>query len=236
VVLKPSGKFSGFDKQVHAFLGEMHDKDKAWFDANEDRFNQLCRKPSAKFSKVIGRELERLAPEHYSIGGENGICEYGTRPEYAKPDKLPYMPLLHFEFRPDYRWSNSRLHFVISAGGIGFGGGISQFDAQGQRNRFRDAVMSERILDELIEALEVAKRSGCYLENLNFRYIPKIYETNERNEKLIKLKGLIVRSRTEADYEYLYSDQCVEKVVERFRSLLPLQKWILENVCRSVAA
>lgn len=226
--------FKGFPEKLPEFLEQLRSNNKRdWFEANRKRFEALCVDPCLSFIETVSGRMSEFDPPHKSVARTNGSLRRIHRDTRFSKDKTPYHAFLHLIF-----WTGSHpnrspgLHLVFSPGGFGIGAGYWQFDAE-ELTRYRAAVQDEKKLDHLLDAIALAKKAGCHLEAPALKRIPKDVSANERNGKLLRQKGIVVRNRNEAYPDGFFDERCEAVLLTRLSNLLSMQKWLVDNVCPS---
>jgi uncharacterized protein (TIGR02453 family) len=227
-------KFDGFSRQMPGFLSDLKlNNEKPWFEANKARFEALCVEPCLGFIDAMAERVAQFDPPHHAEAKTNGSLRRIYRDTRFSKDKTPYHTFLHMIF-----WTGSHpmrspgLHVVLSPGGFGIGAGHWGFDAK-QLARYRKAIGNVSGVAALDAAIDKAKKTGCHLEQPALKRIPKDLDPEKFTgsaESHIRQKGLVVRNRNEDYDEAMFDGRCVEHVVKRIGHLLPLQKWLVQNV------
>ncbi len=224
--------FKGFPEELPKFLEELRNNNRRdWFEANRERFEALCVDPCLSFIDAVSGSISAFDPPHICIARSNGSLRRIHRDTRFSKDKTPFHAFLHLIF-----WTGSHanrspgLHLVFSSGGFGIGAGYWQFGAE-ELSRYRAAVQNEKCLDELRDAIALAKGAGCHLEAPVLKRVPKGLNANERNGYLLRQKGIVVRSRNEDYPGGFFDERCTDTVLERLGKLLALEKWLVEKVC-----
>jgi len=226
--------FAGFSRQMPEFLSELkRNNEKPWFEANRERLDALCVEPSLAFIKAMAGRVEAFDPPHRAEAKTNGSLRRIYRDTRFSKDKTPYHTFLHLIF-----WAGSHpmrspgLHVVLSPGGFGIGAGHWGFDPK-QLARYRNAIGVATQVTALDKAIAKAKDAGCHLERPALKRVPKGFDPDRYTgtaESHIRQKGLVVRNRNEDYDEAMFDRRCCDTIEKRMRHLLPLEKWLVENV------
>ncbi len=223
--------FDGFPKEMPQFLHELKaNNEKAWFDENRADFVRLCVDPCFSFIRSVGEEMGSFDPPHKADARTNGSLRRIFRDTRFSADKTPYHAYLHLIFWCGEHANRSPgLHLVFSAGGLGIGAGQWAF-ATDELSRYRMAVCDEARLASLKAALIAAKTANCHLESPSLKKPPKGFTASEDNQMFLRQNGIVVRNRNEDYPDGFFDDRGRTMLLERLAKLLPLQKWLMENV------
>ena len=222
--------FSGFPRTMPAFFAELPVSARAeqGIGASElTAYRTVFENPANQFIEQFRPVFGALRPAHHSTSGACGSilapfrCACGGNTlEYT----APYGHVVFWT--GTYPRVSPTLHMVFSAGGLGVGAGIQQFD-ETQSKVYRSALRDGRKADALLGALEKAEAAGCFIESRS-RFFTHSYAGGGLDPgKLADLEGLTVRSRGEEYTDVIFDDRCGSWLVDRLAPLLPLQAWLV---------
>lgn len=90
-----------FSKEVFGFLRELEqNNEKAWWDANKDRYVEVIREPALEFITDFGEVLNKISP-HFLADSRTvgGSLMRPYRDLRFSPDKTPYKTNIGIQFR-----------------------------------------------------------------------------------------------------------------------------------------
>lgn len=225
----PHANFPGFDRELPSFLSKLRDEAKGLTGAfDSERYQALCLQPCLAFIKAIGPKLAEADPPHQAEA-EIGRSLRNFQ-DNAEPRSSSHRSFLHLAF-----WAGSKpmrsptLHLILSAGGMGIGGGQWAFDPNELAN-YQAALNLPEAVADLVRAIETAKLGGCHLERPTLRQLPEGISLSGQARQLAHHTGLVVRNRNEGYPAEFFTRACIDLVAERLNTLLPLQKWIMGHV------
>ena len=225
----PHSNFPGFDRELPAFLSKLRDEGNGGTEAFDgERYQTLCLEPCLAFIKALGPKLTAAYPPHQAVA-EAGKSLRNFR-DNAEPQSSSHRSFLHLAF-----WAGSEpmrsptLHLILSAGGMGIGGGKWAFDPYELAN-YQAALNDPKAVEDLVRAIETAKLGGCHLERPTLRQLPGGISVSGQARQLAHHTGLVVRNRNEGYHPDFFTPACIDLVAERLNTLLPLQQWIMGHV------
>lgn len=94
---------SYFTPKLFAYLKDLKaNNEKAWFDANRDRYESLLVEPAIQFILDFGPELEKISPHFRADPRRNGGSLFRIYNDRRfKPDAPPYRTHVGIQFRHD---------------------------------------------------------------------------------------------------------------------------------------
>ena len=129
------------------------------------------------------------------------------------------------------RPGGSALYLQLSAEGLYLGGGVWHA-ATDQVQRLRAAVADERTGAALVSVLDGL--SGWEVVGERYKRLPKPFAPDHPRADLLHHKSLAV-GRAYEPAEWLHGPECVERVAEAWRAVVPLDEWLDAHVGRSRA-
>lgn len=188
-----TGEFNGFPDGFGDFLRELGGADKAWFDANRSRYQDLVVEPTRAFVTALGRRLaEDLGPGIQAVPKANGsIAPINNDLRFAK-DRSPYKDhlLLRFWEGPS-RKTAPTLYVRIGADDVGFATGAAIPSVE----RWRALIDDEATGAELASALAALGRGrDLDIAGRDLKRVPRPFdETHPRADLLRHKQGLQAR-------------------------------------------
>lgn len=224
--------FPGFPHELPGFLHELKlNNEKAWFEANRERFEALAVRPALNFIEAVAGTVGGFDPPHHAVAKMNGSLRRIHRDVRFSKDKSPYNSWLHLVFwAGDHPNRSPSIHVVVSPGGFGIGCGQWALEPA-QLKRYREAVMDPKRCASLEKALDAARECGCHLEAPALKRPPKGFENAQGSAaQYILQKGIVARNRNEDFPDGFFDRRCVDTVLARMKMLVPLEKWLMDNL------
>lgn len=94
-------RFNGFPKQTPIFLEELaRNNERAWFEANKARYEDLVREPALAFIEEIAPRLERISYHFTALAKRSGgsLMRVYRDTRFSR-DKTPYKTNIGIQFR-----------------------------------------------------------------------------------------------------------------------------------------
>lgn len=227
--MDPIASFQGFAPALPDILSGLRNGE-AMNDGQDgkSRYDLICVEPCLAFIKAIAPRLSTFDPAHLAVA-ELGQS-FRNRQENAVSTSSSHLSYLHLVFwAGEAALVSPTLHLVLSAGGMGIGAGQWQFNAN-QLQRYQKALRNAVAVEELVEAIAVAKKGGCHLEKPQLKTSDIDGLLGVQARQLALHTGLVVRNRNEEYPTAFFSAECIDMITHRFGMLLPLQKWLMKNV------
>lgn len=224
-----SFEFPGFELTLPEFLAQLREiASEDWLEQHKEQYDSQCIQPCLNFIRAMAAKVAGFDPPHIAVPVPGGSLR--NRKVDVANTSGSHTSFLHLVFwAGDEALISPSLHIILSSGGLGFGAGQWQFD-EAQLTRYHKALGNELAVTELVHAIENAKQGGCHLEKPQLKIVPNELSLSGHARQLSLHTGLVVRNRNE-DYDpQMFTPSCVEWVCERLQHLVPLQKWLMQNV------
>jgi uncharacterized protein (TIGR02453 family) len=220
---------TGFPPDTLGFLADLgRHNDRAWFEANRDRYQAGYVVPATAFVEAVGPGLQELVPGIRAEPRILGSIFRINRDTRFSQDKRPYKDHLDFWFwEGDRKAAVSGLFLRIAPGGVIVGAGAHGF-ARDQLARYRAAVAAEAsgaVLADLIESLEAA---GYEVGDETYKRTPAGFPAVGEREHLLRHSALHAAAALPA--EVATSDDLVPRLLDRWRDLAPVHRWLVAHV------
>ena len=228
----PSTTFSGFPEDALRFLHELsRNNDKAWFDANKQRYQESIIAHVPAFVTTLGERLQEGISSGITYdartNGAGSMMRIYRDVRFSK-DKTPYKTNIAFLFweGPRKKAANPSFGFQFGTVGAGLYGGVFGFDKE-LLARYRAAVVDDRLGAALEDALTAVTAAGDYtIEGEQYARVPRGFDPDHPRADLLKYKGLHV-SAPQFDVELVTTPQLVDLCYERCKAMAPLQQWLV---------
>jgi uncharacterized protein (DUF2461 family) len=224
-----SSEFSGFEPTLPEFLAQLRENaSENWLEQHQAQYDSQCTQPCLNFVRAMTAKVAAFDPPHIAVPVLGGSLR--NRKADVVNTSGSHASFLHLVFwAGDEALISPSLHLILSSGGLGFGAGQWQFN-QAQLMRYHKALCNEFAVTELVHAIENAKQGGCHLEKPQLKIIPSELSLSGHAKQLSLHTGLVVRNRNEDYHPQMFMPSCVDWVCERLQHLVPLQKWLMQNV------
>jgi len=221
--------FTGFSDDTIRFLGELTlHNEKAWFDRNRLRYEEVWVEPAKRFVEALGPKLQRLAPGIRFEPRINGSLMRINRDVRFSKNKEPYKTHLDLWFweGPDKTWQRSGFYFRLTPKALLLGTGVHLFEPP-LLARYRKAVAADKSGAELMKAIGAVGKKGIELGGEHYKRVPKGFPPDHPRARWLKHDGLYAGFEGKVPKE-LKSPRFVDYCVERFRATLPVHQWLVK--------
>jgi uncharacterized protein (TIGR02453 family) len=209
--------FEGFGTGIVRFYEELAaNNTRDWWQANKQRYELEVRAP-------LEHLLEDLRPEF----GEAKVFRPNRDTRFAR-DKSPYKTNAAAVIGQAHEGVGT-YYLSVSAEGIMVGGG-AYMPASDQLARLREAIDDDKAGPEL-EAIvaDIRRKDGEIGAHDELKTAPRGYPADHPRIELLRFKGIIGWWDHEPG-PWLHSTAARDTVAERWRSLGPLNRWLVTNV------
>ena len=223
--------FAGFPRDLPAFLTELAaNNSKGWFDANRARYEASYRDPARAFVEAMEAALSALGPGFNADPRPHGSILRINRDIRFSKDKTPYNAYLRLLFwqGPGKPRESTGLFFGLAPGELFVGGGIYGFGPE-QLKRYRAALANPAKARALEQAIARVDTKGHTLGEPHLKRVPKEIDPDHPQANLFLYKGLYAGVHMGVE-DWLFTPACVERVMEGFAAVRPLQAWLAETV------
>jgi uncharacterized protein (TIGR02453 family) len=209
--------FEGFGTGLVPFYEELAaNNTRDWWLANKPRYERDVRAP-------LEHLLEDLRPEF----GEAKVFRPNRDTRFAK-DKSPYKTAAAAVIGAAHEGVGT-LYLSVLADGLMVGGG-AYMPASGQLARLRAAIANDETGPELEQIVaDIRRKDGEIGAHDQLKTAPRGYPTDHPRIELLRLKG-IIGWWDHAPGPWLHTVEARDTVADRWRSLGPLNAWLVANV------
>jgi len=222
--------FAGFSEEVLNFLKDLKaHNDKAWFDANRQRFDELVIAPSLELVASLSGPLSRLTPALSAVPKVNGSIRRIHRDTRFSKDKTPYHTHVHLVFwAGDHPNRSPGVHVVLADDHFGFGAGHWAFDDTALQ-RYRAQVMSDGGT-AVAAAIEAVRPLGVALDQPALARVPAGFDAEAPGADWLRHKGLVVKAGRRPYPPELFGPDAVDHIASLCAGLAPLNRYLVESV------
>ncbi len=219
-----------FTNKTFDFLKELEaNNDKAWFEANRDRYEAYWKTAAFDFIACVSDRMARLEPSLQAVPKLNGSLRRIHRDVRFSKDKSPYNPRLHLVF-----WTNGHpnrspgVHFVLSSDGVGYGAGMWGIEPKALKN-YRTRIVDKSDGARLLTALDSAASIGCRMGEPDLARLPNGFNAEGQIAELLRHKSFVARTHDkQAPRSRIVGKDAANWVIETTEALLPLIRWLNE--------
>jgi uncharacterized protein (TIGR02453 family) len=225
-------EFRGFSrKTVDFFRNLKRHNDRAWFEAHRDIYESEVMAPSRAFITAMGARLRTIAPKIAAIPKVNKSIFRINRDTRFSLDPTPYKTNLGLYFWEGTggRMEGAGFYFHLEPPDLMVGGGMYMFSDR-QILRFRKAAVDKKLGKELAAVVkDLAAIPGFELGGKHYKRIPAGFDASHPNAPLLLHNGLYAGYEEPIPPEF-YTPAIVEYSFEKFRTTLPLHRWLVKAV------
>lgn len=215
---------TGFPPDTLAFLEDLRaHNDKAWFDANRDRYDAAYVAPAKAFVEEVGATLDAVVPGIRAEPKVLGSIFRINRDTRFSKDKRPYKDHLDLWFSEgDRKSAPSGLFFRVSPDGVIVGAGSHGFTRE-QLPRYRD-----RADAGLLAIVEEIEGSGYRIGGETYARVPRGHDADAPVSRLLRHSAL--HAFVELPAGTSTSPALSRDAVEHWRLLAPLHRWLVDGL------
>jgi uncharacterized protein (TIGR02453 family) len=219
--------FAGFPAAGLKFLKQLPARDKAWFQANRETYDETIVGPSKAFVEILGENLrESISSSIIAEPKANGsIAPINNDVRFSK-DKSAYKDHLLFRFWEGADKKTSPTLFVrISATEIGFASGVA-FTQIDHWRRVIDHDSSGNALAKSIERFQ--KRRPVDVAGQDLKKVPAPYPADYPRGALLRHKMFQIRWAEVLPKE-ISSPTFVDLCLSRLDELADIHHWLVKH-------
>jgi len=206
--------FSGFaDEAFEFYAGLERDNSKAYWTAHKKTYEEHVRDPMRAL-------LAELEPEF----GDGKVFRPNRDIRFS-PDKSPYKTYQGAIAGPA---AGIGFYVQVDAAGLMVGGGFHAHSST-QVDRYRAAVDADSTGDELATIVTALEESGFQIEGERLKTRPRGVAADHPRVELLRHKSLMELKAYGAP-DWVATPAALDEVRASWRSLVPLNAWIVANV------
>ena len=213
--------FAGMPDEGLAFLEDLEERNtKEFFDANKQVFREQVLAPFAALLEAASARLRRSVPGL----GQPKVFRIYRDLRFSK-DKTPYKTSMAGRVtHPASGGIEASYYVSVGPAGMYAGGGRYHWDRP-ELERLRAAVADPGTGEELARILRRATRTGMesWLDPL--RRMPRPYPADHPRAELLRARSLTLGRRHERG-PWLLGEELLDRLVEDWRALVPLNRWL----------
>lgn len=214
------GAFDGFPPEAFRFyaeLGREGNNDRAWFDANRERYERGVRLPLEEL-------LDRVSAEF----GRDGKVFRPNRDVRFSKDKRPYKA--HAGAVINHRDGTDAPVYYLQVDAEGMLAAAGYYElSRDQLERFRRAVDDGRTGGVLVRAVRQIRDAGLEVGGSELKRAPRGFDPAHPRIELLRHKRLTVSRRWPID-PWMHTPEAYERVAQVWRASLPIVRWLQRHV------
>jgi uncharacterized protein (TIGR02453 family) len=218
-----------FTPELFDFLFDLDvDNDKAWFDANRDRYEQHVRQPMLRFIAGAADPLKRVSPHLVADPRPNGGSLFRIhRNRRFHPDAPPYKTNAGAQFRHERARDAHApmLYLHLEPGNCFMGAGIWRPDGP-TLTAIRTAIVEKR--GAWTKVRKAVEASALTLGGESLKTAPRGFERDDPHIEDLRRKSFV--ARRSFDEDRATSDGFLDWYIDQAASVRPL----LAFLCRAV--
>lgn len=223
--------FTGFPKECVTFFRDLaaHNS-REWFEAHKDDYARFVKAPAAAFVVALGERLRKVAPGVHAEPAVNKSIFKINRDIRFSADKSPYKTHLGI-----WLWDGggprmecSGFYFHLEPPRIMVGVGLHMF-TKAALTEFRQAVVDAKAGPALARAAASLGKAGYELGGEHYKRTPAGFDPGHKNARFLLHNGLYAGDEKPIPRQF-YTPRFIDYCFARYRAMLPLHKWLKENV------
>ena len=222
-------EFNGFPREFFSFFENLKkNNSKEWFEKNRQDYDKYVLHPSREYVIEMGKKLRQIAPEINAIPQINkSLFKINKDVRFSK-DKSPYKTYMGIWLWEGNRkrMESSGFYLHVENKILFIGVGIKMFPAR-VLERYRQAVVDNKLGVELKKAVKKVSDQGYLVNGKHYKKVPRGYQADHSNAEFLLYNGLTARVETKVP-DAFFSDAIVDYAYSHYRNMLPLHRWLIK--------
>jgi uncharacterized protein (TIGR02453 family) len=220
-----------FPKRTATYLNRLsRNNNRNWFEANRDLYNSDFLEPCIQFVVEMGDKLLDLDPDIVAIPKiDKSIFRLHRDIRFSK-DKTPYKTNagLYFWNGKLKKMDASGFYFHLEPKLFGIGLGIYMFPPH-LLKKYRNVVSDPSSVKELHKIVRSLEKKGYSIGGKKYKKTPKGYDPNILYPGYLLYDGIYAWYEG-SDLKEISNGKAVNRIFKIFKDMLPLHKWLTENL------
>lgn len=224
-------QFDGFKEEALPFLDEIEqNNNKAWFEANRYRWEDLILAPNKAYVEEMGEHLIALAPFIKAQPKAGGSLFKIYRDTRFSHDKTPIKTKIGIMFWQGvlHRMKSPCFYMQYKSHEVFLGTGIRVFKEELLKN-YREYIKIEKNAQALHEIIEDLRQKGVGIPEPHYKRIPVGFDKDDKYAYLAKYNGMFV-FKTFKPNKTFHSKKIINFNFKFYDSTLELFNWLDEFV------
>ena len=224
-----SNGFNGFSPKFFKFFRELSkNNNRAWFNANKDRYKQEVVQPISEFIEALAPKLEKVSKHYVADPRPNGGSMFRIyRDVRFSKDKRPYKENAGVHLRhargKDAHAPGFYIH--LSPREVFYGGGI-WYPPSPHLKKIREAIRDDGAAWKRVANNKKIKERCGGIRGDGLVRPPKGFDADEPSIEDIKRKSFF--AMTSAPAKSIQSEDFVDEVYESMKTAKPLMKFVCD--------
>jgi len=224
--------FKRFSDKTFQFFKDLENNNtREWFEDNRSVFEEHVMNPAQEFVMEMGERLKSLCPKIVAIPKTDKSIFRIYRDVRFSKDKTPYKTHLGIFLweGPRKKLGNPGFYLQLDKSQILIAGGLYQLPSELVKP-YRDAVSDFKKGSEVAKILKkITKNSSYKLGGSHYKRVPRGYDPENPNAELLLHNGLYLYHEGAVPKE-VYSSDFLDYALGVFKDIMPLHKWIRDNI------
>jgi uncharacterized protein (TIGR02453 family) len=220
-----------FPAETAAFLTDLaQNNERAWFEANRDRYEVGYVEPGRAFVEEMGPRLQAISPNVHAEPRINGSISRINRDTRFSADKTPYKDHLDLWFwHGDKRgWDQPGFYLRVTADKLFLGSGMHVLNKE-LIVKYRDVVVDERSGKALEAGVAKVRAAGPYeVGGATRKTVPRGYDADHERAGYLLHDGLY--AGLELPFAAATAPNFADVAETHFTATWPVGKWLLDEV------
>lgn len=224
-------QFDGFKEKALTFLDEIEqNNNKAWFEANRYRWEELILGPNKAYVEEMGEHLIALAPFIKAQPKAGGSLFKIYRDTRFSHDKTPIKTKIGIMFWQGvlHRMKSPCFYMQYKSHEVFLGTGIRVFKEELLKN-YREYIKVAKNAKALHEIIEDLKQKGVGIPEPHYKRIPIGFDKEDKYAYLAKYNGMFVYKIFKPNKTF-HSKKIINYNFKFYDSTLELFNWLDEFV------
>jgi uncharacterized protein (TIGR02453 family) len=215
---------------VKFFSGLKRNNNREWFESYREKFNSDVLFPAQEFVIVMGELLKTISPGIIAIPKtDKSIFRLHRDVRFSK-DKSPYKTNLGILF-----WEGDRkkmecsgFYFHIEPGYLFLGAGLYMF-SDALLKKYREIIYNPENAKELDFVMKKLKKKGYETGGRTYKKVPRGFDPEYPYSDYLLYNGFYVYT-DKIDLKDLLKEDIVKFTFKKFKEMLPVHRWLVENI------
>ena len=223
--------FTGFPQEGIQFLHDLkQNNDREWFNPRKEIYKTQIVEPAVAFVEAMGNRLQHLFPNmQYDTrtNGSGSLMRIYRDTRFSK-DKTPYKEYVGIIFweGSGKKTENPGFHLGLTGSGAAIHAGMHGFPKP-MLAAYRQAVVDERLGEELIEAVTAVQQAGYTVGGEHYKRVPRGFDADHPRADWLRYAALFANSG-DIPASVVTSDAFLDVCFEHFEKMAPIHRWLVK--------
>ncbi len=220
--------FTAFSPELLPFLRELEtNNNKAWFEANKDRYHDIVLEPCRAFVEEMGEHLMALVPTIHAVPKVNGSLFRIYRDQRFHFDEAPLKTRIGIIFwqGSGKRMQSASFYLHFDKETLFVAAGIRKFKPP-LLAAYREYIKDEARRSELDGIMLQMRGRGYALPQPRYKRFPRGFDAAMPAVQTVLYDGIY--AYTECDAALLNDQKLIDTLYAHYEAMLPLHTWTYE--------